>query len=57
MDFAEAEYISRLRSGVKGHFSYREVAWAMKEAMDAAEPELGRLIAATHPSIQDPLKR
>ncbi len=23
MDFAEAEYISRLRSGVKGHFSYR----------------------------------
>ena len=26
MDFAEAEYISRLRSGVKGHFSYRKVA-------------------------------
>ena len=24
MDFAEAEYISQLRSGVKGHFSYRE---------------------------------
>ena len=30
MDFAEAEYISRLRSGVKGHFSYREIAWEMK---------------------------
>ena len=32
MDFAEAEYISRLRSGVKGHFSYRDVAWGMKTA-------------------------
>ena len=30
MDFAEAEYISRLRSGVKGHFSYRQIAWEMK---------------------------
>ncbi|HEV2446526.1 MAG TPA: FAD-dependent thymidylate synthase, partial [Candidatus Sulfopaludibacter sp.] len=30
MDFAEAEYISKLRSGVKGHFSYREIAWEMK---------------------------
>jgi hypothetical protein len=30
MDFAEAEYISQLRSGVKGHFSYREIAWEMK---------------------------
>ncbi|MDL5051826.1 FAD-dependent thymidylate synthase [Oscillatoria amoena NRMC-F 0135] len=30
MDFAEAEYIAKLRSGVKGHFSYRLVAWRMK---------------------------
>src|SRR5579871_5836181 len=44
MDFAEAEYISRLRSGVKGHFSYRKIAWEMKEKMTAMEPELGRIL-------------
>jgi thymidylate synthase ThyX len=57
MDFAEAEYVCRLRSGVKGHFSYRQVAWEMKQAMDRLEPELGRLIEATPPSVEDPLKR
>jgi len=57
MDFAEAEYISRLRSGVKGHFSYREIAWEMKRRMDKMEPELGRLIEATPPWIEDPLRR
>jgi len=57
MDFAEAEYISRLRSGVKGHFSYREIAWEMKCKMEQLEPELGRLIEATPPWIEDPLKR
>ena len=57
MDFAEAEYISRLRSGVKGHFSYREIAWEMKCRMDAVEPELGRLIEATPPWVEDPLQR
>jgi hypothetical protein len=57
MDFAEAEYISRLRSGVKGHFSYRYIAWQMKEKMVALEPELGRLMEATDPRIEDPLRR
>jgi thymidylate synthase ThyX len=57
MDFAEAEYISRLRSGVKGHFSYREIAWDMKCRMEELEPELGRLIEATPPWVEDPLKR
>jgi thymidylate synthase ThyX len=57
MDFAEAEYIARLRSGVKGHFSYRRIAWEMKRKMDALEPALGRLIEATPPSINDPLTR
>jgi thymidylate synthase ThyX len=57
MDFAEAEYISKLRSGVKGHFSYREIAWEMKCKMDQVEPELGRLINATPPWIEDPLTR
>jgi thymidylate synthase ThyX len=57
MDFAEAEYISRLRSGVKGHFSYREIAWEMKVQMEKVEPELGRLIEATPPWVEDPLRR
>ncbi len=57
MDFAEAEYIARLRSGVKGHFSYRQTAWEMKCAMERLEPELGRLIQATPPWVEDPLKR
>jgi hypothetical protein len=57
MDFAEAEYVSRLRSGVKGHFSYREVAWKMKQKMDEVEPVLGKLIQATAPWVEDPLKR
>jgi Thymidylate synthase complementing protein len=57
MDFAEAEYIARVRSGVKGHFSYRQIAWEMKLKMEALEPELGRLISATPPWVEDPLKR
>ncbi|QOY92149.1 FAD-dependent thymidylate synthase [Paludibaculum fermentans] len=57
MDFAEAEYIAKLRSGVKGHFSYRDVAWRMKVEMDRVDPELGRLIAATPPWVEDPLVR
>jgi thymidylate synthase ThyX len=57
MDFAEAQYIARLRSGVKGHFSYRQVAWEMKCKLEALEPELGRLMEATPPWVEDPLKR
>jgi thymidylate synthase ThyX len=57
MDFAEVEYISRVRSGIKGHFSYREIAWEMKERVDEIEPELGRLIQATPPWVEDPLTR
>lgn len=57
MDFAEAEYICRLRSGVKGHFSYRRVAWEMKEALQKVEPELAHLLQATPPWEEDPLQR
>jgi thymidylate synthase ThyX len=57
MDFAEAEYISKLRSGVKGHFSYRDAAWRMKLEMERVEPALGRLIQATPPEVEDPLVR
>ena len=57
MDFAEAEYIARVRSGVKGHFSYRQVAWEMKREMEKLDPELGRLMEATPPWVEDPLNR
>jgi thymidylate synthase ThyX len=57
MDFAEADYICRLRSGVKGHFSYRRIAWEMKEALARLEPELGRYLEATPPTVEDPLQR
>jgi thymidylate synthase ThyX len=57
MDFAEVEYISRVRSAVKGHFSYREIAWEMKQCVEKIEPELAKLIDATPHWIEDPLKR
>jgi thymidylate synthase ThyX len=57
MDFAEVEYISRVRSAVKGHFSYRQIAWEMKQRIEEIEPELANLINATPPWIEDPLKR
>ena len=57
MDFAEAEYIARVRSGVKGHFSYRYIAWRMKLKMERLEPEPGGLIDATPPWTEDPLSR
>jgi thymidylate synthase ThyX len=40
MDFAEALYISELRSGVAGHFSYRRVAWEMYLAIAKRHPTL-----------------
>jgi thymidylate synthase ThyX len=40
MDFAEALYISELRSGIAGHFSYRKVAWEMFQAIAERHPAL-----------------
>jgi thymidylate synthase ThyX len=57
MDFAEVEYMSRLRSGVKGHFSYRRIAWEMKQALSRMDDTLSRIIDATPPWIEDPLQR
>lgn len=57
MDFAELEYVSRLRSGVKGHFSYRTIAWELKCALDRLDPQLGALVKATPPTVEDPLRR
>ncbi len=40
MDFAEALYISELRSAPQGHFSYRRVAWEMYQAVQKQHPSL-----------------
>jgi thymidylate synthase ThyX len=47
MDFAEAQYISELRSGPAGHFSYRRVAWEMYLALERQHPALARHIRVT----------
>jgi thymidylate synthase ThyX len=57
MDYAEAEYIARLRSGVKGHWSYRTIAWLMKQKLAERYPALGDRIQATHPAEEDSLTR
>ena len=40
MDFAEAVYISELRTGPAGHFSYRNVAYAMYEEVKRKHPAM-----------------
>jgi hypothetical protein len=47
MDFAEAQYISELRSGPAGHFSYRRVAWEMYKALERQHPSLAKHIRIT----------
>ena len=47
MDFAEAQYISELRSGPAGHFSYRRVAWEMYLALERQHPALAKHIRVT----------
>lgn len=42
MDFAEAVYISELRTTPAGHTSYRNVAYAMYEAVSAKHPGLAK---------------
>jgi len=47
MDFAEAQYISELRSGPAGHFSYRKVAWEMYLAVERQHPSLAKYFRVT----------
>ncbi len=47
MDFAEAQYISELRSAPAGHFSYRQVAWEMYRALERQHPMLAKHIRVT----------
>ena len=58
MDFAEAVYISELRSGPAGHFSYRKVAWEMYLAVQRQHPSLARYFRVTDFNLPiDILKR
>src|SRR5208337_761469 len=47
MDLSEAIYISELRTGVAGHFSYRNVAYAMYEAVAQRYPALAKYFRVT----------
>ena len=57
MDYAEAEYIARVRSGVKGHFSYRRIAWLIQQALQSRFPALGSRVQTTPPGVDDTLTR
>jgi thymidylate synthase ThyX len=47
MDFAEAVYISEIRSQPQGHFSYRRIAWEMYEAVRRQHPSLAQYFRVT----------
>ncbi len=53
MDLAEAIYISELRTGPAGHFSYRNVAYAMYEAVARRYPELAKYFRVT--DVREPV--
>jgi thymidylate synthase ThyX len=58
MDFAEALYISELRSAPQGHISYRRVAWEMCQAIAKRHPVLAKNFRVSDPNMPtDPLKR
>jgi thymidylate synthase ThyX len=53
MDFAEVVYISELRTGPAGHFSYRNVAYAMYEAIARKYPTLAKHLRVT--DVREPV--
>ena len=53
MDLAEAIYISELRTGVAGHFSYRNVAYAMYETVAQKYPALAKFFRVT--DVREPV--
>ncbi|MGC2108399.1 MAG: FAD-dependent thymidylate synthase [Candidatus Korobacteraceae bacterium] len=53
MDFAEALYISELRTGAAGHFSYRNVAYAMYEAVAQRYSALAKYFRVT--DVREPV--
>ena len=53
MDFAEAVYISELRTGPAGHISYRRVAYGMYEAVAERYPALAKYFRVT--DVREPV--
>ncbi len=53
MDFAEVVYISELRTGPAGHISYRNVAYAMYEAVAKKYPALEKYLRVT--DVREPV--
>ena len=53
MDFAEAVYISELRTGPAGHWSYRKAAYEMYEAVAKRYPALAKYFRVT--DIHEPV--
>jgi thymidylate synthase ThyX len=53
MDFAEALYIAELRSAPAGHFSYRNVAYAIYEAVARKHPSLAGYFRVSNPAKRD----
>jgi len=53
MDFAEVAYISELRTTPAGHFSYRNVAYAMYEAVAKKYPALAKHLRVT--DVREPV--
>ena len=56
-DESKTRLTFKLRSGVKGHWSYRTIAWLMKQKLAARYPALGDRMQATSPDIEDTLTR
>ena len=53
MDFAEALYISELRTTAAGHQSYRNVAYAMYETVAKRYPSLAQYFRVT--DVREPV--
>jgi thymidylate synthase ThyX len=53
MDFAEVVYISELRTGPAGHFSYRDVAYKMYQAASKKYPALAKHFRVT--DVREPV--
>jgi hypothetical protein len=50
MDFAEVVYMTELRTAPAGHFSYRQIAWQMYQAVAGRHPSLAGYFRVQDPS-------
>jgi thymidylate synthase ThyX len=57
MDDAQAAYMIETRSGVNGHFAYRQAAYRMWQELDRVQPEVARWVRVTPFEQSDFLNR